>query len=214
MKISVLIPTHNRPKLFERCIQSVFSAFKFFPVELEILVNNDSNDIVEQSFDGINIRYFYHRDTNISTIYKKLFCESGGEYVYFLEDDDIMAETFFQVLSEFDEDILYFNYVPYKITKNFIDFFKYTNNQFSSKEDFLLNYDDFNFQFGQICFRKKCLNLDEFPSDNYIKNDFLIFKSIKGTFKNIDKYLYRQTIDGGDNISFKDLNKDYRWNRK
>lgn len=214
MKISVLIPTHNRPELFARCIESVFSAYEMFPVDLEIIVNNDSKDITEQKFSGIDIKYFYEQNQNLSTIYKKLFEESSGEYVYFLEDDDIMMCTFFRELSKWSEDILYFNYIPYKITKNFIDYFKYTSGEFESKEDFLANYDDFNYQFGQICFKKTCLQEGDFPTDNYIKNDFLIFKRLSGTFKNIDKYLYKQTIDGGDNISFKDLNKDDRWNKK
>ena len=45
MKLSILILTHNRPKLFKRCIKSVIKNLPDF--DIEILVNNDSNDIEE-----------------------------------------------------------------------------------------------------------------------------------------------------------------------
>ena len=45
MKLSVLIPTHNRPKLFTRCLTSVLDTLD--GLEFEVIVNNDSNDITE-----------------------------------------------------------------------------------------------------------------------------------------------------------------------
>lgn len=212
MKISVLIPTHNRPQLFQRCIQSVFAAHNHYPVDLEILVNNDSNDIEEVYMEGISVNYSYLQTDNLGTIYKLLYDSASKEYVYYLEDDDIMSVNFFEVLDKHNADIFYFNYTPYKVTRNFIQFFNYTKYYAdNTKEEFLENYDDFNFQFSQICFKKTSLPSGTFPETNYIKNDFIIFKLLTGSFQAIDAYLYKQTIDGKDNISFKNYNKDTRW---
>ena len=92
MKISFLILTHNRPHLFLRCINSILQ-FKFsYPVE--ILVNNDSNDISEINIPDYNIKYFYYNNPNIGYIYKLLFDQSTGEYIFFLEDDDYLSDIF------------------------------------------------------------------------------------------------------------------------
>jgi len=208
MKISVLILTHNRPDLFKRCIESVITAYKHFNVNLEILVNNDSRDITEV-YPKMT-RYYYSSSSNISVLYQLLFEKASNEYVYFLEDDDVMGKDFFFEVSQHTEDILYFNYIPHEWDVSFISFFDYTNKR-GTKEDFLDEYDDHNYQFGQICFKKECLDINDFPSDNHLQNDFVIFKKLHGSFKTIPKFLYRQTTDGGDNISFKMLCKDDRW---
>lgn len=208
MKISVLIPTHNRPKLFKRCLESVLLANMHHKVDLEIIVNNDSNDIVEMVRDVAT--YHYEQSDNLSDIYKGLFEKATKEYVYFLEDDDIMDIRFFEILDNYNEDIFYFNYSPYNWNIEFVIFMRYANNDYD-KETFLAKYDDHHFQFGQICFRKSCLDINSFPNDNNLHNDFKIFQRLNGSFRSINKILYSQTTDGGDNISFKLLNKDTRW---
>lgn len=208
MRISVLILTHNRPQLFKRCIESVMTAYKHWNVDLEILVNNDSNDI-EELYIGY-IKYEYNKSDNLSDLYRGLFEKATGEYVYFLEDDDVMSKEFFYEVSRYSDDILYFNYIPYQWHPSFISFFEYTNYRVN-KEEFLKGYDDHNFQFGQLFFRKVCLNINDFPDDNCLQNDFKIFQRLEGSFRPINKFLFRQTIDGGDNISFHKLNKDGRW---
>lgn len=209
MSISVLILSHNRPQLFKRCLESVILANMYHNVDLEVIVNNDTNDIVE--LNGEFIQYQYEKSDNLSDIYKSLFDRAKGEYIYYLEDDDVMGVRFFETLSQFDEDIFYFNYSPYKWSMDFVRFFGYAGKNFVNKGHFLKEYDDHNFQFGQICFRKDSLDVNDFPDDNCLQNDFKIFQRLKGTFRSINKILYSQTIDGGDNISFRLLNRDRRW---
>ena len=209
MKISVLIPTHNRPQLFKRCIESVITAYKHYNVDLEILVNNDSRDIQELYSDLV--QYEYNQSDDLSDIYRGLFGRASKEYVYFLEDDDIMSKEFFYEISRFKEDIFYFNYIPFEWHHHFISFFEYTGKK-GTKEEFLDGYDDHNFQFGQICFKKECLDIKDFPTGNNVHNDFEVFRKLRGSFRTIPKFLYRQTIDGGDNISFRHTEKDDKWN--
>ena len=215
MKISVLILTHNRPELFQRCLKSLIHAYNKVDtytkgvLDLEIIVNNDSRDIEEVYTD--HIKYQYVQSDNLSDIYRSLFERASGEYIYFLEDDDVLSVDFFHELSKCPEDILYFNYVPHEWQPSFVPFLEYTSRKGMTKEEFLDGYDDEHFQFGQICFKKKCLDIKDFPTDNTLQNDFEIFKKLNGSFRTVPKFLYRQTTDGGDNISFRELNKDSRW---
>ena len=72
--ISILIPTHNRPLLFKRCINSVLN--QNTEVEYQILVNNDSGDIEEIYHDKIHIEYFYKHYSDLSLVYIHLFDSS------------------------------------------------------------------------------------------------------------------------------------------
>ena len=56
-KLSILILTHNRPLLFERCINSVLRNLPNY--EIEILVNNDTNDIKEIYSDKVSIKFIF-----------------------------------------------------------------------------------------------------------------------------------------------------------
>lgn len=206
MQISVLILTHNRPQLFERCIKSVIKANEYFPVDLEIIVNNDSNDI-EEIYQSIT-SYHYKQSFYLGEIYKHLFDQASKEYVYFLEDDDIMLESFFENIASINADIIYGNYQPLLWDSSFI---KFTNiKSITSKAEFLTNYNPHNFQFSQLVFKKHALKDQDFPTDNYLQNDFKIFQMLQGTFSITEKFFYKQTRDGFDAIS-SIYNKDPRW---
>jgi glycosyltransferase involved in cell wall biosynthesis len=205
--ISILIPTHNRPLLFKRCINSVLN--QNTEVEYEILVNNDSNDIEEIYHDKIHIKYFYNCYSDLSLVYKHLYDAAKYPYIFYLEDDDYLLPNFFKHLN-FTVDINFCEYVslPHidesistalerqKINKrysSFIDakkFIDYANMEY--------------FQLSQLCAFKKKL-LKQFPSGNNIENDLLLFKNISknaASFRYIPKKLWVQTTHGGDNISF------------
>lgn len=206
MQISVLILTHNRPQLFKRCIESVINANKYFPVDLEILVNNDSNDIEEIYTDITS--YHYKQSYYLGEIYKHLFDNASKEYVYFLEDDDIMLESFFETIASFQTDIIYGNYKPLVWDSSFI---KFANSKpVDSKIKFLEMYNPHNFQFSQLIFKKSALKNKDFPTDNYLQNDFKIFQMLEGTFISTGKFLFKQTRDSRDAISSR-YNKDQRW---
>ena len=53
MMLSILILTHNRPQLFKRALTSVLNNLPDY--EIEILVNNDSQDIEEIYSDDVYI---------------------------------------------------------------------------------------------------------------------------------------------------------------
>lgn len=217
MKITICIPTHNRPLLFTRAINSVLSA----PCDhtVEIRVNNDTNDITEIHSDLYDIQYSYIKSSNLSDIYKHLYEGATGEYVYFLEDDDYIHPSFFNnvgvsydiyyMLYTSCDHISYYGPVEARRRQKLNDSLKEVHDH----KTFISKYDDQYFQLGQIFFRKD--KLIDFPRGNDIKNDYKLFSSCfkdVTTIKYIDKQLWVQTTDGGDNISFDTLNNDARFN--
>jgi len=182
--ISILILTHNRPKLFRRCLESLLNQ-KNLPENIEILVNNDSNDILEITHPKVT--YFYKK-LELGKIYKFLFSKAIGEFIYFLEDDDYLFPMFFNKLN-LKYDLNYGNYAKIN-TRPQKDYFEK------------------DFQLGQILFKKKLITIGEFPNTNDLDNDYKLFKLLKNKTKKIfktKKYYFRQTTDGQDNISFKEF---------
>ena len=96
-KLTIIIPTHNRPVLFKRCLNS---ALKNKPESVEILVNNDSFDIEE--IHHPNVKYYYKKYDNFFNCFLFLISKVKTEYFYILEDDDILSHTFYNNLNFLD----------------------------------------------------------------------------------------------------------------
>ena len=211
MKLSILILTHKRPKLFKRCIESVLTNCDDY--NIEIIVNNDSNDIEEIYNENIKIKYFYCKDT-LKNIYLKLINLSKYEKVFFLEDDDYITSNFFK-----NVDLTYdLNFIEYEKDKKFIRKYinensmkEYVNScckkQYKYYNDFIKNNNFIDFQLSQIIFDKKIIDYNlinkYIKDDNYIENDEILFlKCFKNCKINyIKDSCYIQTTDGNDNIS-------------
>lgn len=216
MKISILILTHNRPMLFTRAISSVLNTLPGYDVE--IIVNNDSCDITEVNDDRVTIKYFYVKSHDLSDIYKFLFDQATGEFVYYLEDDDYIKPDFFCHLN-LNADINFMEYVsePLIREKGVLASYKdMTKNRKASKtvdaQQFISWFDDEEFQLGQILFRKSLVT--NFPTGNHLNNDYQLFKHIAikcKMFYYINKQTWVQTTDGYDNISFPEMNKQSRF---
>ena len=216
MKLSILILTHNRPLLFKRCIYSVLNNLPNY--NIEILVNNDSNDITEVYSDKININYFYKKNKKLTDTYKFLYDKSKGEYIFYLEDDDYIKSDFFKFLN-FNYDINFLNYLSKDILsskKNLLSYYKRFFIKFkplskiTNLSKFIDKFEPVDFQLSQIVFKKN--GIKYWPTEDNIFNDYKIFKSLElETIIYISKPLWVQTTDGKDNISFKTLNKDIRF---
>ena len=206
--------THNRPKLFNRALNSVVEAMH--GRSYEILVNNDSQDI-EKIFSD-NIVYFNEQREDISELYEMLFVHSRGRHICFVEDDDYLIPTRFHNL-RLSHDIHFLEYMSIPLIS-----------QHGAREESITSrlnrncetitcpvqfYNTFNsryFQLNQIVFKKD--NLRKFPKGNHLSNDLKLFKDVVYNSQTI-KYergkAWVQTVDGNDNISFTNLNKDDRF---
>lgn len=213
--ITVCILTHNRPKLFDRCINSVLTA-NTNGYNIEIVVNNDTCDITQQFHKNIQTRYFEFQDEDLSAIYKFLYDQSRGEYIFFLEDDDYIQPWFFSKIdTQYD-----INFIEYTSTSHLTlgpmkaMEIQRINRTIDTREPrmFVSQFNQTFFQLSQIAFRKNLVKC--FPTGNALNNDLKLFQHIcetANTLKYINHASWVQTTDGGDNISFTDLNKDERF---
>lgn len=200
-KLSVLIPTHNRPDLFQRCLHSVLSQIPN-DLDIEIIVNNDSNDIIEIVDD--RVQYYYEHFEHLSYVYHFLLHKSEGEYVYFLEDDDYLAKDFFKKVP-LTGNLIVGNYMPCHDKENLLQYSMMYLNENVSSDKFIEKLDRQRLQLGQHIFRRKTIIDFNFPNDSNISNDvnLVIHAANKAKRVNtINKVIYYQTQDGGDNISF------------
>lgn len=199
MKLSILIPTHNRPNLFTRCLASVLSQAQN---NIEIIVNNDTNDITE--IDHARVAYHYNQYDSLCEIYKFLLEQAIGEYVYFLEDDDYLIDNFFSKI-HLDSDLFVGNYMPMFNTPDKLICSTIYKSALLSPEDFLKNLNEEHLQLSQHIFKRSSIIDFEFPCDSHINNDIKLVKHALGNcniVRTTSNILFCQTIDGGDNISF------------
>jgi len=106
MKISIIIPTYNRPDLFRVCINSCLSQ-TLLPYEIIIgddSSNDDTKKMVEQIIKdnaSIQITYFKHiqQKKQIGNL-NFLIDKAQGDYVTLIHDDDYLLENCLADLSK------------------------------------------------------------------------------------------------------------------
>jgi glycosyltransferase involved in cell wall biosynthesis len=87
-KVTVVIPTYNRAHLLRGCIQSVLA--QSFP-DLEVVVIDDgSTDNTSQVVSTFPVRYYRQENEGAPAARNKGLSLAGGEYVIFLDSDDIL----------------------------------------------------------------------------------------------------------------------------
>lgn len=101
--ITVIIPVYNTERYLKRCIESVLrSAYQDFEI---ILINDGSIDqsreICEQYCDSDNrIRLLNQRNTGASTARNRGIDESQGEWLVFVDSDDMVSEHFLGTVAQ------------------------------------------------------------------------------------------------------------------
>ena len=200
MKLSILILTHNRPVLFSRCLQSVLARL---PKDVEVIVNNDSNDITEVWHP--QVKYHYYKFDSLCEIYQHLLMEAKGDYVYYLEDDDYLNNSFFDIPLDFD--LTVGNYCPTYDPNNLLEYMAHYKESILSPTDFLNAIDFEKLQLSQHIFKRTSILGFDFKKDNNVHNDIrLVLYAASRTqrIRTTSTILFYQTKDGGDNISFPD----------
>lgn len=202
MRLSILILTHCRPELFKRCLASVLANL---PNDVEVIVNNDSRDIIE--VEHPRVHYWYQTYDTISEIYEFLLAEAKGTYVYYLEDDDYINPGFMDVV--LDADLICGNYMPTYTPNNILDYAARYTNAIMDTKTFVDIISVWHLQLSQHIFKRDTIADFDFTKDNNVHNDIrLVLHAAhnSSTIKTLSKVLYSQTIDGKDNISFEGSN--------
>ncbi len=97
MRFSIIIPTHNRKKLLEKCLRSLL-AQEYDSDEYEIIVIDDgSSDGSQELIRNLrktapNIRYFRNRHSGPGHARNTGLKKANGEYVAFTDDDCVVEK--------------------------------------------------------------------------------------------------------------------------
>lgn len=168
--LSVCILTHNRPQLFYRLLASVK---RVLGDDVEVLVNNDSNDVTPDS----RARYFFE-SMPLNSIYQFLADKASGSCIWFLEDDDVVLK-------------------PPALNPDVMAVHRYINH-----DNIIIDakLDDAEFQLSQCCIPKKLLDFNNIEHEcNCIFNDWHLVKNLPHI--NVASIVFKQYYTG-DNISF------------
>lgn len=95
--VSVIIPVFNRARYLEEAIESVLSQ-TLDSLEL-IIVDDGSTDDSSEVADlylgkDTRVKYFYQENKGVSAARNKGLSEANGTYVYFLDSDDRIDQSF------------------------------------------------------------------------------------------------------------------------
>lgn len=118
MRLSILIPLYNKEQYIDRCMDSLL-AQGLAPADYEVvLVDDGSRDASADMARGYaaqyeNVRLICQENAGPSAARNKALEAAGGDYVYFLDADDLLAGNvagqLLDVCEENNLDILEFN---------------------------------------------------------------------------------------------------------
>ena len=98
-KVSVIIPVYNTDKYLRECIESVISQTL---QDIEILLINDgstdnSGEICDEyAKKDLRIKVFHQTNLGVSAARNNGIDNAEGEYLYFLDSDDMIGENFLE----------------------------------------------------------------------------------------------------------------------
>lgn len=100
-KISVIIPTFNRQNFVKECIESVINqSYQNFEI---IIIDDGSSDKTVEICEELSkteprIRLYISEHCGVSAARNKALEKAAGEYVFFLDSDDIIHPLLFETL--------------------------------------------------------------------------------------------------------------------
>lgn len=207
-KISIIIPLYNTEKYISECIKSILNQ-TYKNIEIIIINDGSTDNSEEKCFDlqktNKEIKYIYQSNAGVTAARKKGVEHATGEWITFVDADDILLPNAIQTLIEKSEgqDIVIGGIKPFNdsiknisIRKNNKKFI-FDQNQFIK---ILLAGTKFKVH-GPVAkiFKKKLFNNKTFAippnikrGEDFIMNIRLALKANSICYLNTIIYLYRQ----------------------
>lgn len=172
VKVSIVVPVYNTGKYLKECLDSLVNQ-TFEDTEI-ICINDGSTDnsleiLEEYKNKYSNISIYSQENSGVSITRNKGINYSHGDYLYFMDSDDILElnaiEELYDIASENDLDILIFKLI------NFSD---ETKEKYPSKYyemPFLKKWADKVFNLEDI--GAKALHIAVSPPGKFFKRDFI-----------------------------------------
>jgi glycosyltransferase involved in cell wall biosynthesis len=91
--VSVIMPVHNGEKYIREALESIFN--QTYPNIEVIVIDDGSTDRTKEAIEltGKNVRYFFHEKSGIAISMNRGVSESKGEFISFLDSDDIWEKN-------------------------------------------------------------------------------------------------------------------------
>lgn len=114
--VSVIVPVYNTEKYLERCIKSIVLQ-TYSDWEL-LLIDDGSTDnsgiiCLQYAEKDSRIKYFHQENAGASAARNRGITSAKGDYIYFLDSDDVahknLLETAVSFMEDNNPDLLYFN---------------------------------------------------------------------------------------------------------
>lgn len=109
-KVSVCIPTYNRKEYLKETLESVFAqTYRDYEV---VIIDDGSTDGTDQMIKQIDgpIKYFHQENHGVSDARNKLIDKAEGEYITFIDSDDILLpyaiEELMEIVENRDSDVV------------------------------------------------------------------------------------------------------------
>lgn len=177
IKLSILILTHNRPKLLEKAVESVARGDIR---DVEVVILNTGEPFNPP--DKWKVDYYYNPRLELTESYEFLIQKAKGEYSVFLEDDDrLIFNTIWDNILRYEHDLYLFNnYVNDEIGHKFVTTKIWSDQEFNSRE--LLQKipkidSNGEYHLGQLVFKTDLAQAIEFPDSNCIGMDeYFLYK--------------------------------------
>jgi glycosyltransferase involved in cell wall biosynthesis len=98
-KVSVIIPTYNRAGIIDK---TLFSVIRQTISDIEIIAVDDGStdntcEVVKKIGDS-RIKYFYKENGGVSSARNLGLTKAGGEYIAFLDSDDLWQENYLECM--------------------------------------------------------------------------------------------------------------------
>lgn len=94
IKVSVIVPVYNKEEYLEECLYSLIKQ-TLTPIEIIIVndgsIDNSENIIKKFTINNENIKYISQENSGVSMARNKGIDNSAGEYIYFLDSDDVIT---------------------------------------------------------------------------------------------------------------------------
>lgn len=91
--LSIIIPMYNSEKYIKECLDSILSQNTDYTYEI-ILMDDGSTDgtskVIIPYLDNENIKLFRQKNSGQSSARNNALCESRGEYIMFVDSDDVL----------------------------------------------------------------------------------------------------------------------------
>ncbi len=123
--ISVIIPVYNVEEYLRECVENVIK--QTYPKYEIILVDDGSTDssgkICDEYSENERVTVIHQKNSGLSAARNAGFDAANGEYVYFLDSDDYIAEntleTLLRIAKKDNSDIVFFDAVSFADTDDF-----------------------------------------------------------------------------------------------